>query len=131
MTDLLEPFTSAWADALRAAISADADFQSAGRKFKTTLLLVLEQEAPLAVRLELADGACRTAAIVAADDAQTTFVFRAPRDVWRAIATDTLDPLAALMQKRIAMTGNLALLMMHHSAIRALLACAQRVPTRF
>jgi hypothetical protein len=131
VTDLFEPFTVAWAGALQAAISADTDFQTSGQKFTATLLLVLQQERPLAVRLELADGRCSGATIVAPDDTAAKFVFRAPREVWRALAADELDPLTALTRKQIALTGNLAMLLLHQRAIRALLACAQRVPTRF
>ena len=83
------------------------------------------------VELTLNGGSCTAARIITASEIVAPFVLRADYAVWKELAQGTLDPLAALTNRRIVLTGSLPKLLFHAKAVRALVACAQRVPTKF
>ena len=132
------PFTQPWADALCAAISADAAYRDAGAAWTWPVALVLERAPDLgypddvAVELALDRGACHGATVVAADDAQAPIVLRAAYDVWKALAVGALDPVAGVMGGRLRLArGSVMTLMANVRAATALVSCARAVPTAF
>lgn len=131
------PFTSAWADAFRAAIEGDAAYRVAAAKWTWPVALVL-QPAPefgypdaVAVELSLDRGRCHSADIRAADAVTAPIVLTAPYAVWKSVVQGELDPLAGVTRGKIAVQGSLAILMMHAKAASALVHCAKAVPTAF
>lgn len=133
----LTPFTVEWAEALRRTIDSDPDFLKAGSGWKWPIALVMNATPALGfavdvvVELTLNGGSCTAARIITVPEIAAPFVLRADYDVWKKLARGTLDPLLALTSRRIALTGSLPKLLFHAKAVRALVACAQRVPTKF
>lgn len=131
------PFTQPWADAFRAVINDDADYRAAAKGWQWPLALVLERTETfgypedVAVRLDLAGGDCRDARIVSASDAEAPFVLRGPYGVWKRIVRGELDPVAAVVMQELALEGSLHTMLMHAKSAKALVACAQRVPTTY
>ena len=131
------PFTTAWADAFRTAIEADAGYRDAAAKWTWPVSLVLAP-APefgypdsVAVQLELDRGRCHAATITPAAEVSTPLVLTAPYAVWKSIVRGEMDPIAGVTRGKIAVRGSLATLMMHARAAAALVACAKAVPTEF
>ena len=133
----LTPFTVEWADALRRTIDSDPDFHKVGSGWKWPIALVMNATPALGfavdvvVELTLSGGSCTAARIISVSEIAAPFVLRADYDVWTELAQGTLDPLLALTGRRITLTGSLPKLLFHAKAVRALVACAQRVPTKF
>ena len=133
----LTPFTVEWAEALRQTIDTDPEYRRVGSGWKWPIALVMNATPALGfavdvvVELTLNGGACTAARIITAPEITAPFVLRADYIVWKELAQGTLDPLAALTGRRITLTGSLPKLLFHAKAVRALVACAQRVPTKF
>ena len=133
----LTPFTVEWAEALRRTIDSDPDYRRAGSGWKWPIALVMNATPALGfavdvvVELTLYGGSCTAARIITASEIVAPFVLRADYDVWKELAQGTLDPLLALTSRRITLTGSLPKLLFHANALRGLVACARRVPTKF
>ena len=131
------PFTQPWADAFRATINDDAAYRSAATGWQWPLALVLDgaqafgYPATVAVRLDLDDGECREARVIEGADPEAPFILRGPYAVWKRIVTGELDPLAAVVKQELALEGRLHTLIMHTRFAKALVACAQAVPTAY
>jgi putative sterol carrier protein len=131
------PFTTAWADALRVAINADEPYRAAAKGWTWPVALVLSADPRLgypddvAIELQLNRGDCGHAAVMSPAEVTAPFVLRADYATWREIVLGELDPLVAVTRGRIAFTGKLTTLLLHARAAKAMVACAQRVPTRF
>ena len=133
----LTPFTVEWAEALRRTIDSDPEYHRVGSGWKWPIALVMNATPALGfavdvvVELTLNSGVCTAAQIITASEITAPFVLRADYAVWKELAHGTLDPLGALTGRRITLTGSLPKLLFHAKAVRALVACAQRVPTKF
>ena len=133
----LTPFTVEWAEALRRSINSDPEYHQVGGGWKWPIALVMNASPALGfavdvvVELTLKDGACTAARIITASEISAPFVLRADYVVWKELAQGTLDPLGALTSRRITLAGSLPKLLFHAKAVRALVACAQRVRTKF
>ncbi|HET7456446.1 MAG TPA: hypothetical protein VFJ74_02260 [Gemmatimonadaceae bacterium] len=134
----LLPFTQPWADAFREAINADERYRVEGAGWTWPLALVLEPSPQVgyptggAVQLELARGHCERATAVAADDATAPYRLRGGYAAWKAIVRGELDPITAVMTRRLTLvSGSLTTLMMHTRSAKALVECARHVDTVF
>jgi putative sterol carrier protein len=131
------PFSVEWADAFKASIAGDPHYRIVAKGWTWPIALVLAA-APalgypddLAVELELSRGECTSARLVPAGDVTAPFVLRADYATWKEIVRGELDPLVAVTRRRIAFTGAMMTLLVHARAAQAMVACAQKVPTRF
>lgn len=136
MSTLL-PFSAEWADALKASITGDLHYRTVARGWTWPIALVLAA-APalgypddLAVELDLSRGECAGARLVPAGDVTAPFVLRADYATWKEIVLGRLDPLVAVARRRVTCTGALMTLLVHARAAQAMVACAQKLPTRF
>lgn len=129
------PFTQEWAEALRLAIDSDAGYRAAAGTWTWPIALVLSAApkfgypSDVAVELALDRGSCTSAKIVLASTVTAPFVFRADYAAWKDMVLGKLDPLAAVTNHQVLLSGSIVTLMVHAKAIRALVACAQQVPT--
>ena len=133
----LRPFSLEWAESFRAAIDNDADYRIAAKGWTWPVALVLTATPELgyaediAVEFALDRGNCRSATILPASAVTAPFIFRADFPVWKQMAQGALDPILAVTRRQVTLTGSLATLLLHAKAAKALVACAQRVPTTF
>lgn len=133
----LHPFTPEWAAEFRSVINADATYREAAGKWVWTVAFVLNAtpvlRAPndVAAEFSLEGGNCTAARVIPATEVSANFVLRADYGVWRSMAHGTLDPVLAVASRQIKLTGPVTELLFHANAARALVACAQRVPTWF
>lgn len=132
------PFTPEWAAAFRDAINADAEYKTAGAGWTWPLALSLSADAArgypqdVAVELELSRGSCSDARIKVGDKATTDFVLRGDYETWKAVVSGQLDPVVAVTMGKLRLVqGSLTTLMLQTKAAKALVACAQQVPTDF
>ena len=131
------PFTQPWADAYRDAINASPAYRASGREWRWPIALIMDAAPslgfpdPTAILLDLDGGACRSAQVVHADQADAPFAVRGPYDAWKEIARGTLDPIAGIMRRRLSLAGPLPTLLAHVQSARDLVACATEVETEY
>jgi putative sterol carrier protein len=135
--EALLPFTPEWADRFREAINNDARYRAESKRWTWPLALILDAapalgfDADVAIDLELKGGTCNAARIVPAAATKAPFKFRGPYGIWKRIVRGELDPVMAATRGELHFEGSLVTLLMHVASARALVACAQQVPTRF
>lgn len=132
-----KPFTRAWAEALRDAINADANYKRAAAKWTWPVALVLDAspalgyQEPVAVELTLDRGTCHAVQLIAPSAISAPFTLRATYHVWKLIVTDSLDAVTAVTMGQVKLTGSLTTLLLHVNAAKALVGAARLVPTAF
>lgn len=135
---MLRPFTPEWAAAFRDAINADAEYRTAGAGWTWPLALSLSADPArgfphdVAIELDLAHGTCGEVRVKVGEKATTDYVLRGDYDAWRAVVGGQLDPVVAVTMGKLRLVqGSLTTLMLQTKAAKALVACAQKVPTDF
>lgn len=127
------PFTQSWADAFREVVNRDVAYRQAGIGWTATVALVLDDGAPVgligpvALEITLDRGLCNNARIISPDACVATLVFRGDYGAWMEVMGGAMDPVAAVMRGQIRLTGDVATLVAHGSALTALVRCAQSV----
>lgn len=129
------PFTQEWAEALRLVIDSDTGYRAAAGGWTWPIALVLSAApefgypSDVAVELLLDRGSCTSARIVPVATVEAPFVFRADYAAWKDLVLGKLDPLTAITNRQVLLSGSIVTLMVYAKAIRTLVACAQQVPT--
>lgn len=132
------PFTQPWADELCRVINADADYHEAAKGWVWPIAFILERAPTLgypdggAIEINLQRGTCKGVRLVTPRHAAAPYVFVASYSVWKELVHGQLDPIVAVMQRKLRLEkGALTTLMMHSRAAKALIACARKVETEF
>jgi putative sterol carrier protein len=131
--------TVEWVDALRAQIDASATYRKAAASWTHGPLAFLVRAAPslgvpkpIAMWMDLDSGRCRQARIVdEAEAARAPYCLTGDYRDWKAIVRRELDPVKAIVTRRLALRGSLWTIMRYVPAAMELVACAQRVPAEF
>lgn len=125
-----------WAQALKAAINESEAYRSAAKTWEGDFYFIIEPEGSLTERsilyVDLWHGDCRDA-FVAADEAvkRPEFVINAPVSAWKQVVTKQIDPVQALMTRRLKLQGNMMKIMRAVKAAQELVNCCTMVPTEF
>lgn len=134
-----EVFTSAWADAWRDTLNANAAYRRAAAAWEGAVALVMHPDGTLgipatrAVFLDLWHGECRAARVAHDGDLATApYVIEARAAVWRDLLTARSSPILALMTGKLSLTrGSIAALLPYATAANELVATAALVETVF
>lgn len=133
-----DAFSPAWADAWRAVIDTDPAYAAAANGWRDALALVCTPDAAAgfadgaAVQVMLDTGRCTAAEARAVDAVDAPFRLQASAATWRELVDGRLDPVAGVMSGRLVpIGGSLGTIMTHAAGLKALVACARRVPTRW
>lgn len=138
MSDPLRPFTAEWAAAFRDAINADPAYAAAGKGWTWPIALSLVADPArgypedVAIELALSGGHCAGATLTTGGRATSEFVLRGDYESWQSVVRGDVDPIVAVATGKVRLVqGSLTTLMLNTAGAKALLACAQRVPTAF
>lgn len=131
--------SSEWLDAYVAAINDSAEFADAARTFRADLSYVFEadpdwgHDADVWARAGVHDGVCEwwRYDVGPTDGGQAEFVLRAPYSMWREIIQGEVDPMEAMLDGDLAVTGHLPTLLRYVRAANELVALAASVSTNF
>lgn len=133
-----DAFSPAWADAWRAVIDTDPAYAAAANGWRDALALVCTADPAAgfadgaAVQVTLDAGRCTAADARVVDAVDAPVVLQATAATWRDLIEGRLDPVAGVMFGRLApVAGSLGTIMAHAAGLKALVACARRVPTRW
>lgn len=133
----LSPFTQAWADAFRAKVNGNPEYRKAARRWPWPLALVLEPSpangfpTPRALVLEFDGRGCIRADAETTDRVDAPFVITGAYGSWKRIMRGDLDPITAIVKRRLHLRGSLAKVLLHARAAKTLITCATTIPTQF
>lgn len=125
-------FSSAWADAVCAALNASDAYRQSAATWDGAIRFVAREvpgsEPDLAVWLDLCHGACHGTAVGDdAHDAAAPFEIAAAYPVWVEVLAGRLDPMLGMMLGKLKLTGSMGQIAAHASAAKQLVACAASV----
>ena len=131
------PFASAeWVNALMAKINESEAYRSAAKTWEGDFYFIVEAEGtetkPVIMYMDLWHGDCREA-FIAEDESTRNPEFRINASVsaWEMVVTKRLDPIQALMTRKLKLHGNMMKIMRAVKAAQELVECCTQVPTEF
>jgi putative sterol carrier protein len=105
------PFPSdQWVKELMTRLNSSAGYRSAAAKWEGDFAFVVDHgtQEPTFLYMDLWHGECRSARqLEAADDETPAFTMTAPINTWQEVLTGNLDPIKGIMQKKLALKGNM------------------------
>jgi SCP-2 sterol transfer family len=127
-----------WLDAYVDRINSSAEFRTAARDFEATISYVFEAE-PGALdrdvwaRAVVGGGCCSWWRYDVTPEAgvESQFVLRAPYSLWKDVIGGGLDPMEAMLDGDLAVTGHLPTLLRYVRAANELVTLAAAVSTEF
>jgi putative sterol carrier protein len=137
---MAHPFPSPeWAQAFKQAIEASPAYKQAGADWTHgPVALVVRADPSIGVAedvglwLDLDRGVCREAKIVGRDEAaKAPFCITGEYARWKSVIRKELDPIKAMMQKKLELKGQMTIIVKYVNASKELVECATRVPTQF
>src|SRR5690606_12978882 len=82
--------------------------------------------------LDLNQGVCREARMVSRAEAEKApFCIAGDYARWKSVIRKELDPIKAMMQKKLELKGQMTIIVKFVNASKELVECATRVPTKF
>ena len=123
--------SQAWADALKSALNANAEYAKAAEMWEGDILLRIGGATPPApgVALTLAHGTCQAATYHEdASAVASEYVFEGSAETWSKLIHRQLDPVGAIMSGTIRVKGNLAKLLRFTRAAKELVETAGSIP---
>ena len=82
--------------------------------------------------LDLERGVCREARVVSRAEAdRAPFCITGEYSRWKSVIRKELDPIKAMMQKKLELRGQMTTIVKYVNASKELVECATRVPTKF
>ncbi len=128
-----------WVQALKDAINGNEAYRSAAKTWEGDFYFIIEPdeattlEKPVTLYMDLWHGECRDAYVVEdpSTHKQPEFIISAPYSVWKQVVTGKMDPIQALMTRKLKLKGNLMKIMRAVKAANELVRSTTMVPTEF
>ncbi|MBC8505877.1 MAG: SCP2 sterol-binding domain-containing protein [Anaerolineales bacterium] len=125
-----------WLQALEEKLNSDEQYAQIARKWEGDLMFNIEPEgaftAPMKLYLDLWHGECRRTFVV--DEAHESelspaFVLSAPYNNFTRIITGDLDPMQAMITRKLRVKGSMTYMMRNVPVVLDFVRCAQEVDT--
>jgi putative sterol carrier protein len=128
-----------WASEFKRVLDGSQAYKAAGAGWThgpVALVIRADQALGLAsdvgLWLDLDRGVCREAKIVDRAEAdRAPFCIAGEYARWKSVIKKELDPIKAMMQKKLELKGQMTTIVKYVNASKELVECATRVPTRF
>lgn len=123
-----------WLNELDAKLNSDERYAEIAKKWEGDITIVIEPEGNLKERkifyLDLWHGKCRgVAELRDASEKQATFVLTATYDNIKRIMTGNLDPMQAMLTRKLSVKGNMAVMMRSVPTVLDFVRCAREITT--
>jgi putative sterol carrier protein len=124
--------TAEWVSMLMDKLNTDEHYRHIAHKWEGDMLFVVEADGvfPETIRayLDLWHGKCRAAYLVSGDTEQkAAFTLKAPYQVFVRVLNGELDPMQALMTRKLGIQGNMGTLMRNVPTVLDFVRCCQEV----
>ncbi len=126
-----------WMAVYRDRINGSAEYREAAATWEGAVAFVFEAEPDngvpedLAALLDLWHGECREARMLGPGEADAPYVIRAPYSRWKEVLRGDLDPVKGMMQGKLKLQGDLAMIVRYVRAANELVHLTMQVPTEF
>jgi putative sterol carrier protein len=121
-----------WIEALKEKLNIDERYAQIARNWEGDMIFEIEPGGALAEKvvyyIDLWHGKCRDAYPLPADQPATaTFTLRAPFDNYARLVKGEIDPMQALLTRKITVHGNMAVLMRNVPTVLDFVRCCREV----
>jgi len=124
-----------WVAAFKEAINNNESYRKSAAKWEGDFYFIVKDkslEKPFIMYLDLWHGECRDAYVVEnMDEKKPEFIIEGTLDVYRQIFEKKLDPIRALVSRKLKLKGNLGKIMRSVKATLDLVNSAASVPTEY
>jgi putative sterol carrier protein len=135
------PFPSEeWLQALVEVLNSDERYAEVAKNWEGDMTVVIEAEdggerpdLPVAVYVDLWHGKCRSARFIDMEKEElpdVAFTLRARIDHIQKLFTGQLDPIQAMMTRRLRVEGNMAYMLRNVPTVLDFVRCCQMVPIK-
>src|SRR5258706_11121154 len=134
------PFPSPeWASEFKRVLDGSSAYKAAGAGWTHgPVALVIKADPAIGLAedvglwLDLNRGVCREAKVVDRAQAdQAPFCITGEYSRWKSVIRKELDPIKAMMQKKLELKGQMTTIVKYVNASKELVECATQVPTQF
>jgi len=124
--------TIEWVQALSDKLNSDEKYAKLAHAWEGDMLFVIEPGGSLThetkIYLDLWHGACRNAYLVSEGESpKAVFSLRAPYDNFARLLKGELEPMQALMTRKLGVQGNMAVLMRNVPTILDFVRCCKEI----
>lgn len=130
----MKAFSEEWVAAFTERINSNNEYAAYAKEWNWSIVLsMIEEGNEKNVFLDLQKGKCANARIASTQDINTAeFIISASSENWQKILTGNLDPIMAVMIKKLELTkGNVGLLLQNVDSAKELLKSASQIPIEF
>ncbi len=123
-----------WFQALKEKLNSDERYAQIAAKWEGDMRFIIEPNGPLkdpmVAYLDLWHGKCRDAFLEVNPEARKpAFILKAPYDNFAKVVKGELDPMQALMTRKLSLSGNMAVLMRSVPTVLDFVRCCREVTT--
>ena len=125
-----------WGKQFADQLNASEDYERSAKDWEGDFIFVIEPDKAYSetayLFIGLYHGKCTDAAMIASvDEREAQFIIRAPFTNWRKVIEGKLDPISAIMVRKLKLKGDMMKVMRYPKAAKELVNCVSRVPTDF
>jgi putative sterol carrier protein len=128
-----------WASEFKRVLDGSAAYRTAGATWTHgPVALVIKADPAIGIAddvglwLDLHQGVCREAKVVDRAEAdRAPFCISGEYSRWKSVIRKELDPIKAMMQKKLELKGQMTTIVKYVNASKELVECATQVPTQF
>jgi putative sterol carrier protein len=125
-----------WGKAFADELNASEAYERSAKDWEGDFIFVIEPDKAYSetayLFVGLYHGKCTDAAMIASEDErEAQFIIRAPFTNWRKVIEGKLDPISAIMVRKLKLKGDMMKVMRYPKAAKELVNCVSRVPTDF
>ena len=123
-----------WLNALRDKLNADEKYAQIAKKWEGDLLFLIKPDEKLSdtlyYYLDLWHGTCRKVEVqTELSEDKPAFILKAPYSNFRKILLGELDPMQAMMTRKLQVEGSMAYMMRNVPVVLDFVRCAREVTT--
>ena len=128
--------TAEWVVALNEKLNTDEKYAQVARNWEGDMTFQVEPGGaltePIKFYLDLWHGKCRDAYVIdETNEVKSVFVLKAPYENYHKLLKGELEPMQALLTRKLSVTGNMAVLMRNVPTVLDFVRCCREVTDSF
>jgi putative sterol carrier protein len=125
-----------WAKEFASQLNASEAYERSAKDWEGDFIFAIEPDSAYPENaylfVGLYHGKCTDAALIASDtEREAQFVIRASFSNWRKVIEGKLDPIPAMMTRKLKLKGDMMKVMRYPKAAKEMVNCVSRVSTDF
>jgi putative sterol carrier protein len=126
--------TDEWVESLQTKLNSDEHYAQVARNWEGDIRFIVDPGGPLTETvffyLDLWHGKCREACMeTEQSDRKAAFILRAPYDQFVRVLLGELDPMQAMLTRKLSVAGSMAFMMRNIPTVLDFVRCCREVTT--